>query len=102
MSATMTMPEISESHRISLLRLLIVDDERSIREGCRETADSLGFQTTATDRAERAYAALDTEPVDIVLLDLKLPGTSGLEVLQEIKRRVPGAPSRSCVWRTVR
>jgi len=73
----------------NLLNLLIVDDERSMRESCREVAHSLGFNTRAADSPEHAYHALDANPVDVVLLDLRLPGTSGLEVLREIKRRRP-------------
>src|SRR5271167_1335963 len=73
----------------NLLNLLIVDDERSMRESCREVAHSLGFNTHVADSPEHAYHALDTCPVDVVLLDLRLPGSSGLEVLREIKRRRP-------------
>src|SRR5271167_3702043 len=72
-----------------LLNLLIVDDERSMRESCGEVVHALGFNTQAADSPEHAYHALDTNPVDVVLLDLRLPGTGGLEVLREIKRRRP-------------
>jgi len=74
---------------INLLNLLIVDDERSIRESCREVAVSLGFNTYVADSPERCYRALDTTNVDVVLLDLRLTGTNGIEVLREIKRRRP-------------
>ncbi len=73
----------------SLLSLLVVDDERAVREGCREAAQLAGFNTFAADNAEHAYKVLDNHAVDIVLLDLKLPGASGLEALHEIKRRRP-------------
>jgi DNA-binding NtrC family response regulator len=74
---------------INLLNLLIVDDERSMRESCREVAHSLGFNTHVADSPEHAYQSLDTNAVDVVLLDLRLPGTGGLEVLRQIKRRRP-------------
>ncbi|MGO9517094.1 MAG: sigma-54-dependent transcriptional regulator [Candidatus Korobacteraceae bacterium] len=74
---------------INLLNLLIIDDERSMRESCREVAHSLGFNTHVADSPEHAYHSLDANPVDVVLLDLRLPGTGGLEVLREIKRRRP-------------
>ncbi len=73
----------------NLLNLLIVDDERSMRESCREVAQSLGFNTLVADSPEHAYQALDAKPVDVVLLDLRLPGTNGLEILREIKRCRP-------------
>ncbi len=74
-----------------LLNLLVVDDERAVREGCREAAQLAGFTTFVADNAEHAYKVLDNHSIDIVLLDLKLPGASGLEALHEIKRRRPDA-----------
>jgi PleD family two-component response regulator len=41
----------------SLLNLLIVDDERSVREACREVASALGYHTTAVESAEQALRA---------------------------------------------
>ncbi len=75
----------------NLLSLLIVDDERAVREGCREAAQSAGFNTFVAASAEHAYKVLDNQNVDIVLLDLKLPGASGLEALRAIKGRRPNA-----------
>lgn len=74
-----------------LLNLLIVDDERAVREGCREASEALGFQTYVTEHAEGAYKLLETYGIDIVMLDLRLPGASGVEVLREVKRRRPSA-----------
>jgi len=73
----------------NLLHLLIVEDERSVRESCREVAETLGFSTRVADSPEHAYQALDTASTDVVLLDLRLPGNGGLEVLREIKQRRP-------------
>ena len=73
----------------NFLNLLIVDDERSIREGCREVAQSPGFSACAADSAEHAYRYLDTQPFDAVLLDLRLPGVGGLDALRRIKERRP-------------
>lgn len=73
----------------NLLNLLIVDDERAIRDGCREVAQGLGFTTYIADNAEHAFRVMDTASIDVVLLDLRLPGTSGLEILREVKRRRP-------------
>ncbi len=75
----------------NFLNLLVVDDERAIREACREVAQSLGFNTFAADSAEHAYRLLDAHGVDVVLLDLKLPGAGGLEALHQIKERRPDA-----------
>ncbi len=73
----------------NLLNLLIVDDERSVRESWKEVSETLGFTTRIADSPEHCYRILDSTNVDVVLLDLRLPGTNGLEVLREIKRRRP-------------
>ncbi len=75
----------------NFLNLLIVDDERSIREACREVALSLGFIAHVADSAEHAYRLLQSHSIDAVLLDLRLPGASGLEVLRQIKAQRPEA-----------
>jgi DNA-binding NtrC family response regulator len=75
----------------NFLNLLIVDDERAIREACREVAISLGYSAYIADSAEQAYRALDMQSFDAVLLDLRLPGAGGLDALRRIKERRPEA-----------
>src|ERR1700756_884448 len=75
----------------NFLNLLIVDDERSIREACREVAQSLGYSAFAADSAEQAYRMLESQTFDAVLLDLRLPGAGGLDALRRIKERRPEA-----------
>src|SRR5579862_4303413 len=75
----------------NLLNLVIVDDERVVRDVCREVAQSLGFSTLLAESAEHAYRLLETQAIDVVLLDLKLPGASGLEALRRIKELRPDA-----------
>src|SRR5207247_3122320 len=75
----------------NLLNLMIVDDERAIREVCRDVAQTLGFHTSIADSAEHAYRVLESNAIDVVLLDLKLPGVGGLEALHQIKERRPDA-----------
>jgi DNA-binding NtrC family response regulator len=73
------------------LNLLIVDDDRAVREACRAVATSLGFNTQVAESAEHAYHVLDGHGTDVVLLDLKLPGVGGLEALHTIRERRPDA-----------
>lgn len=75
----------------NFLNLLIIDDERSIREACREIAISLGFTAYVADSAEHGYRLLESQNFDVVLLDLRLPGAGGLEALRRIKERRPEA-----------
>jgi two-component system response regulator HydG len=86
-----TFHEATVQRPIAVANVLIVDDERSVREACREVAASSGFNAYVAENADQAYAALDTYSIDAVLLDLKLPGASGLEVLRVIRHRRPGA-----------
>jgi DNA-binding NtrC family response regulator len=75
----------------NFLNLLIVDDDRVVREACREVAQALGFNAQVAESAEAAYRSLDGHSTDVVLLDLHLPGASGLEALQAIKQHRPDA-----------
>ncbi|HEY1946874.1 MAG TPA: response regulator [Bryobacteraceae bacterium] len=88
LSHAIPVPQIMAAN---FLNLLIVDDERSIREACREVAMSLGFTTHVADSAEHAYRLLQTQSIDAVLLDLRLPGAGGLEALRQIKIQRPEA-----------
>jgi DNA-binding NtrC family response regulator len=87
MNAVMT-PQLQPAN---FLNLLIVDDERAIREACREVAASLGFSASVADSAEQTYRALENQSFDAVLLDLRLPGAGGLDALRKIKERRPEA-----------
>jgi DNA-binding NtrC family response regulator len=84
LAPTVNPPEIETT---SLLNLVIVDDERTVREACREIARSLGFNALVADSAEHAYRLLETQVIDVVLLDLKLPGVGGIEALRRIKQQ---------------
>jgi len=90
-ASTATVLSHSHSHApqiegANFLNLLIVDDDRTIREACREVAQSLGFNTQVAESAEQAYRLLDSSSTDAVLLDLRLPGAGGLEALHTIKK----------------
>jgi DNA-binding NtrC family response regulator len=90
----MTSPAVVPSSQIegaNLLNLLIVDDDRAVREACREVAQSLGFNVQVADSAEQAYRMLDGQATDAVLLDLRLPGADGIEALHAIRKHRPDA-----------
>src|SRR5579862_8150667 len=77
--------------RANFLNLLIIDDDRAIREACRDIAQGRGFRASIADSAEHAYRLLDSENIDVVLLDMKLPGASGADALHEIRLHRPEA-----------
>jgi DNA-binding NtrC family response regulator len=73
------------------IRLLVVDDEQSIRRLCMTIGTSLGFACAEAESAEAAVTRLDAEAPDLVLTDLKLPSQSGVELLRQIKSLLPRA-----------
>jgi len=71
------------------IKLLVVDDEQSIRRLCMTIGTSLGFACDEAESAETAATRLETDPPDVVLTDLKLPNQSGVELLKQIKGVLP-------------
>jgi two-component system response regulator AtoC len=71
------------------VKLLVVDDEQSIRKLCMTIGSSLGFACNEAESAESAITRLETEAPDLVLSDLKLPNHSGVELLKQIKSILP-------------
>jgi two-component system response regulator HydG len=64
--------------------ILIVDDEPDVRQVCAEVAEQTGLKPFAVSTAEEAVEFLDHSAVDILLTDLKLPGSSGAELLRRV------------------
>jgi DNA-binding NarL/FixJ family response regulator len=85
------MPEAQKVQQ--KIRVLIVDDHRIVRVGLRAIIDAeadMEVVAEAGDGAE-ALAAFDAHRPDIVLLDLRLPGMSGPEIITKLRERDPGA-----------
>ncbi|MFB3880466.1 MAG: response regulator [Armatimonadota bacterium] len=62
-------------------RILVVDDEPGMREGCRRILSSEGHRVTTAASGEEALSLFSEGAFDLVLLDLKMPGMSGLDLL---------------------
>src|SRR6266568_2654217 len=69
------------------LRLLIVDDEEAARYGMRRALETFGCDIAEAESAETARACMHERRFDLVLLDVNLPGMSGLEFLKEIQEQ---------------
>ncbi len=70
-------------------RLLVVDDEQSIRRLCMTIGNTLGYLCTEAESAEAALGRLESDAPDLILTDLKLPAMSGVELLKQTKRLLP-------------
>ena len=71
------------------MNILIVDDEQSIRETCATVSEQCGMKATAVATAEEALEVLEHSAIDIVLTDLKLPRSNGVELLKQVHDRHP-------------
>lgn len=71
--------------------ILVVDDEETVRRSYTRILDELDCDARAAVDGEQALHAMEQHPFDVVLLDLRMPGAQGLEVLQTIKRRWPAS-----------
>ena len=67
-------------------RILIADDEIAITEGLSELLKEEGFTTEKVDDGKKALSLIQKKTFDLVLVDLMIPGLSGLELLAEIKK----------------
>jgi two-component system response regulator MprA len=74
------------------VRLLVVDDDRAVREALRRTLTLAGYEVEMAEDGERALEQIVTAVPDAVVLDVGLPGMDGLEVCRRVRRlgnRVP-------------
>ncbi|TCK05324.1 sigma-54-dependent transcriptional regulator [Phorcysia thermohydrogeniphila] len=68
-----------------MARILIADDERSIRLVLRKYLQSQGHEVLEVEDGQRALEILKSSPVDVAFVDIKMPAKSGLEILDEVK-----------------
>jgi two-component system response regulator AtoC len=71
------------------IRLLIVDDEQSIRKLCMTVGEALGYTCMEAESGETALALLEEQPAHMVLTDLVMPNMTGLEFLEKLKKLLP-------------
>jgi signal transduction histidine kinase/ActR/RegA family two-component response regulator len=75
-------------------RVLVVDDDESIREGLISSFQDLGFVTFEAEDADCALAHLDGDAeIDGLVTDFSMPGMNGLDLIHEIHARRPGLPA---------
>lgn len=70
--------------------ILIVDDEKIIRDGCIKILGKEGYAVQTAASGEEGLTFLQEKPCDLLLLDLKMPGLSGMDVLQQVNDLHPG------------
>jgi two-component system, OmpR family, response regulator CpxR len=71
------------------IKVLLVDDEEQFVEVLAERLETRGFQVNTAFNGDEAITFVDEHDVDVVILDVQMPGRDGIETLQEIKRMRP-------------
>jgi DNA-binding NtrC family response regulator len=71
-------------------RILLVDDDESLRLVLRMELEELGYAVTAAASGEEALALAEREAPDLVLTDVRMPGLSGLDLLARLRESAPG------------
>jgi DNA-binding NtrC family response regulator len=71
--------------------ILVIDDEESMRDSCRQTLSRNGNRVETAEDGLKGLTMLKEQSFDVVILDLKMPGLSGMEILKRIKDSDPAA-----------
>jgi signal transduction histidine kinase len=75
-------PDVTEE-----INILLVDDEDDFRQILAKRLKRRGIEVREADRGEKALRMLEEAPVDIVIMDIKMPGMDGIECLKRIKKK---------------
>ena len=79
----------AEIERPAAITALIVDDEITTRDLCRDVATESGLRARTASTTEQALEILDQFPVDILITDLRVPQIGGLELLKRVREAYP-------------
>jgi putative nucleotidyltransferase with HDIG domain len=80
---------MNDASQTTEMKLLIVDDERAVREIMAEYLDAVGYSVVQADSVESAFAAVQREHPTLVLTDIEMPGQTGFDLLQLIRKHDP-------------
>ncbi len=81
---------LAPESRVPKSRLLIVDDDPGMRENLAELFESLGYEVHTAANTHEALGVLDECDVDLLLTDYKMPGPTGVELIEAARKRWPG------------
>lgn len=71
------------------ITVLVIDDERSFTEEMQELLQNTGFKAFVANTARQGLNILKTQEIDLLILDIRLPGVNGLDILKEVKGIYP-------------
>jgi DNA-binding NtrC family response regulator len=73
-------------------RILVVDDQESMRDMLADLLDMMGYESCTVESGSQALEKLIASEIDLVITDLNMPEMDGLELMKRIKARSPGMP----------
>ncbi len=77
---------------VNTASILIADDEEVFRETTADLLRLRGFCCVCVAGAQTALSALEDQPFDLLIADIRMPGNSGLQLVEEVQRGRPGLP----------
>ena len=72
--------------------ILVIDDEDSLRAALRRNLQKAGYHVIEANEGRQGLQRLASFPVDLVLIDIFMPGKEGLETIRELRRSYPNIP----------
>ena len=75
----------------SVVRILIIEDDKEMRSLLEDILDEEGFETESVSNGSEGLQELAKEPFDLVITDIRMPGLTGLDILPGIKKLHPDA-----------
>ncbi len=70
--------------------ILVIDDEESMRDSCLQTLSRQGYSVDTADNGILGLSMMKEKSYDLIILDLKMPGFNGMDVLKEVNQKNPG------------
>jgi CheY-like chemotaxis protein len=70
-------------------RILLIDDERQVRTALRQMLEREGYEVAEVGEGEEGLEALQSQPVDLLITDIFMPGKEGIETIREVRKRYP-------------
>ena len=67
-------------------KILVVDSDREVKRLLLETFHTIGYHIVAAENGDAAVRMIETESFDLVILDIMIPGTSGFQILRQLRR----------------
>lgn len=74
------------------MKILVVDDEKIVLESCRRVLDEMRLEATLVTTAAKALEAMELSDFCLILMDIKMPGRDGIDLMREVKERWPDIP----------